>query len=154
MRRVWLSGLMAVALLSIMAVPVLAQGFTLEFDENGNGLLNGAPLAGSMLPNPSNDGGGLALTYIFGPIVGIVGNGDVLVYDDFIGGTLSDAIRFTDDAGNLSGFSADRLIFYSDLGGSDLADTGFPANLGSGATGFPVLEGPDGTFVYNRPYQE
>lgn len=148
MRRQWFVGLIAVVLWSLVSLPAKAQ-ITLSFDENGNGILNGAPDPGVLAPDPSN-GGALALTYFLGG--NLVGNGDVGVLDPD-GVTLSDAIRFTDDAGNLNGISADRLIFYSDNDDvdspSNLADTGFPANLFSGAVGGPVTENADGSFVYN-----
>ena len=50
---------------------------------------------------------------------------------------MSDALRFTDAAGDISGIStADRMIVYSDAepGDTALADTGFPSNITSGDT--------------------
>jgi hypothetical protein len=128
-----------------------ANALTITFDENGHGTLDGTAVTGTLQPDPSN-GGALALTYFLGGA--IVGNGDVGVIEPADGGGgYSDAIRFTDAQGNLSGATADRMIFYSDLGDSDLADTGLPANLFSGARGSDVFEtGHEGgfqDFVYN-----
>jgi hypothetical protein len=129
--------------------PLAHAFFTLDFDENGNASIseNGGafvPLAGVLAPDPSN-GGILALTYFLPASQTPVGNGTVTVLEP--DESLSDAIRFTDANGALTGGSADRMIYYSDNtdGGTDLADTGFPANLGSGAQGGPVFEtGPEG----------
>ena len=86
------------------------------------------------------------LTYFLPVAVTPVGNGTVQVLEPVTGG-LSDAIRFTDANGVLTGCTADRMIYYSDNtdGGTDLADTGFPANLTTGEQGGPVTEiGPEG----------
>ena len=128
--------------------PLAHAFFTLDFDENGNGSIseNGGafvPLIGVLADDPSQAGVQLVLTYF---LPEIVGNGTVQVLEPPVGG-LSDAIRFTDANGALTGGSADRMIYYSDNtdGGTDLADTGFPANLDSGAQGGPVTEtGPEG----------
>src|SRR5262249_44855310 len=112
--------------------------FVLNFDENGNATVsvNGGPftaLHGTLMTNPSNIGlpGLLALTYL---LPEIVVNGDVGIGNAIEG--RSDGLRFTDAAGNLTGFTANRLIYYSDLGlgDLDLADTGFPTNFPAGFT--------------------
>ena len=56
-------------------------------------------------------------------------NGDVRIYDDFIGGHISDVLRFTDLNGNMAGQTADRMFFYSDDMDGDAADTIIPAVL-------------------------
>ena len=63
---------------------------------------------------------------------------------------VSDWIRFTNADGILSGGSGNLLIFYSACADvcSNLADTGFPSNLGSGATALPVTETANGTFQF------
>jgi hypothetical protein len=76
----------------------------------------------------------------------IVVNGDVCVTE---ANSLfcSDGLRFTDAQGRLNGVTADRMIFYSDLGFGEgsLADstgaTSFPANFLTGRVGPSVAEG-------------
>ena len=54
-----------------------------------------------------------------------IGTGDNPVFDGLV---LSDLIRWTNAAGQHDGFGdADRMIFYSLLGGGAPADTGIPA---------------------------
>jgi hypothetical protein len=129
-----------------------ADPVTFNFDERGNGSIsiNGGPiqaLNGTLLPDPSN-GGKPALTFLLPGAAGPAGNGDVRIFEDVGQTILGDVLRFTDAAGNLSGATADRMIFYSALGGGLLADTGFPANLGAGQLANPVIERADGTFQY------
>jgi hypothetical protein len=115
--------------------------FTFIFDEQGNGSIsiNGGPftaLPGVLAPDPSN-GGALALTYFLPTAAPFSGTGTILSYEDSSLTSLSDAFRITDATGNITGLgSADRVIFYSDVepGDTDLADTGFPTNIMSGAT--------------------
>jgi hypothetical protein len=124
---------------------------TFNFDENGNGQINinGGGFVtnnGSLLPDPSQSGHPLVLTFSIPAPGSPLGNGDLLIYEDFIGGTLGDVVRFTDANGALTGFTADRLIFYS-LAGVQLADTGLPVNAGAGASA-SIVEKSDGTFQY------
>ena len=136
----------------MLAVAPLAHAFfTLNFDENGNGSVsvNGGafvPTVGVLADDPSQVGFQLVLTYTLPePVVA----GTVQVLEPVTGG-LSDAIRFTSATGTLTGV-ADRMIFYSDNtdGGTDLADTGFPANLTSGSQGGPIFEtGPEGNNTF------
>ena len=126
--------------------------FTFTFDENGAGsfLINGSTLTvtGSLVSDPSN-GNIPALTYMLPAAVGLVGNGDIGVLE--AGSTdLSELVRFTDSSGALTGTTADRMIYYSEVdkpAEGDLADTGFPTNaspsifvvekaLPEGGTGF------------------
>lgn len=135
--------------------PSGADPFTLNFDENGNGSIsfNGGAfvfLQGVLRPDPSGSGIPMALTYF---LPETVGNGDVLINNATEG--LGDVIRFTDAAGRLNGFTADRMLYYSDIVGGDierdLADTPAPPiNLGSGATAFGTEVGPEGgnSFFY------
>jgi hypothetical protein len=134
--------------------------FTFTFDERGNGNISVAgapfvPLSGSLMADPTN-GGALALTY-GGPVVPFpvpVVTGDVVVFES---GPLSDAIRFTNASGDISGTTlADRMIYYSgfeDTPDGDLADTGFPKvkMLGSGNSTFADEKGTEGDngFLYS-----
>ena len=115
--------------------------FIVNLGESGNGSIRISggpftPLPGVLAPDPSN-GGALALTYFFPASAPFPGTGTILAYEDSSLTSLSDALRFTDAAGNISGSGpADRMIFYSDAepGDTALADTGFPSNITSGAT--------------------
>ena len=119
-----------------------AGPFLVRFDENGHATIqvNGGPvttLAGVLAPDPSvavGVGQQLALTYMLPePVVA----GDVS-FAEIAGGPISDWLRFTDNAGHLTGATGagTRMLFYSDLEqgetNPDLADRGFPTNLGSG----------------------
>ncbi|MGO8838049.1 MAG: hypothetical protein ACLQAH_15005 [Limisphaerales bacterium] len=132
--------LIAVVLCGIAALEARAQlagtevgpgSFILNFDENQNGSMN---LNGT---GWANHPGGFATdpnTSIFQLLytvnaAGLVANGDVRIYDDFIGGHISDVLRFTDLNGNMAGQTADRMFFYSDDMDGDAADTGIPAVL-------------------------
>jgi len=125
--------------------------FTFGFDENGHGLLdlrngNGVqPLTGMLLPDPTQPGNPLALTYLLpGPMF----NGDVRIWDDASHTVLSDVLCFTDANGNLTGQTANRMIFYSQAPGPDKADTGFPATLFPNDGG-GVVEAANGTFLWD-----
>ncbi len=126
-----------------------AFGVTLNvtFDENGKGSINGNAVQGILLADASN-GGKLDLTYDLTTISSTIGAGDVTVLDS--SGAISDAIRFTNAKGELTGGVADRMIFYSTDSG-DLADTGLPRNLGTGSLGGPVTEEGE-NFAYGNVY--
>jgi hypothetical protein len=116
--------------------------FLLTFDENGHATIaiNGGPpttLTGILAVDPSvpaGPGQQLALTYMLPePVV----TGDVSFAEPT--GGISDWIRFTDAAGTISGAATGagpRMLFYSDFEvgtvNAELADTGFPVNIGSG----------------------
>lgn len=119
-----------------------ADVMILHFDENGNPTIavNGAaavPLMGTQERDPSApaDGGGLpVLAYALPqPVI----SGDAC-FDDppSYGGGLSDCLRFTDNTGVFSGAvtgAGSQMIFYSVAEAPfALADTGFPANIGTG----------------------
>jgi hypothetical protein len=72
-----------------------------------------------------------------------VGEGDVGI-GEFGTGILSDVLTFTDANGGLDGFG-DLLIFYSALGGGELADSGFPDSDFSIVTN----ENANGSFTYS-----
>jgi hypothetical protein len=91
-----------------------------------------------------------------------VWTGDVGIYEDFVGGTLSDALRFTNANGD-HGLTpdGDRMIFYSDNdsdpadGPGALADTGIPPLVSSPA--WDVVEIPNEglnsfTYVAGTPF--
>jgi len=132
--------LCGIAALEARAQPILAgtepvgNSFVLFFDENGNGQIsiNGFLPFGAhpgVLGQDPTQGNLPALMYTVNA-AGLVANGDVRIYDDFLGGHLSDVLRFTDANGNLVGQKADRMFFYSDdVGYGALADTGIPAAL-------------------------
>ena len=117
--------------------------FLLTFDENGHATVsvNGGPatpLTGTLQTDPANSAPGqpLALTYLLPqPVV----SGDVKILETGSTTVVSDWLRFTDTAGHIDGTATGagaRMLFYSEFEigetNADLADTGFPANLGSG----------------------
>ncbi len=139
----------------VVGIPTIPDPWIFNFDEQGNGSLNnngGGFNAnnGFLLPDPSQTGNPFVLTY-FLPTP--VGNGDVSIFDGSLTGPLDDVIRFTDANGSLTGGTADRMIYYSDLldPADSLADTGFPSNLNFGQTASAVEVGPEGdnSFIYN-----
>jgi PEP-CTERM motif-containing protein len=164
--RITLKSVMAAGALASIAAVAVAGGanagpldpgsgsgaFVLNFDETGLATIsvNGGPLTsltGALMANPSNVGlpGLLGLTYL---LPETVINGDVGI-TRASDGSFSDGLRFTDAAGSLTGFTANRLIYYSDPGNGDLADTGAPSNFTVAATVTEVgLEDVLETFVY------
>jgi hypothetical protein len=123
-----------------------ASAFEITFDENGNGCLDNSdhicttPLVSTTAPDPTGRVAGDVLIYT---LPSLVLEGDVGI-TDFGTNTLSDVLTFTDANGGLSG-TGDLMIFYSELGGSDLADSGFPdQEFFIGAA-----EGANGNFTYN-----
>lgn len=120
-----------------------------EFDENGNGTINVngtgfVPNPGAPMPDPTDPAGGkLVLTYM---LPGIVVNGDIRIWEDDSRTQIGDIIRFTDAAGNLGGATADRMIFYSDLGDNDWADTGLPSFIEPNDGGGVVENGFEGGY--------
>jgi len=137
MKRTYLIALLGAFLFCVPARAGAAP-FTFTFDESGNGKIsvNGAPetdLMGSLIADPSQAGNPLVLTWLLPSTVTPLGNGTVLVHEGSLTtDPLSDALRFTDSLGRLTGATADRMIFYSLAGGGALADTGLPSNVMSG----------------------
>lgn len=116
-------------------VPAPGNNPLITVDEDGVGslLFTGGvpsiPAPGVLAPDPGPGGLPLALTYnLLGPPSLVAG--DVLVYEDQIGGTLSDIIRFNPANTGSVGYPA-SLVFYSDNfdGLDNLADVGFPLGL-------------------------
>jgi hypothetical protein len=152
--KTYFESALILACLSVGTFHAYAQaGFTFDFDENGNGSLDlrdGSgfqPDPGFLASDPTQAANPLVLTYSLvgvGPVV----NGDMRIWEDSARTILSDVMRFTDAAGNLTGQTADRLIFYSDSepGATphDLADTGIPATLMPNDGGGILEVGPEG----------
>jgi hypothetical protein len=109
--------LLCVLALALTAIPANAQFFSLKFDENGNGLLNGTtPDQGTLMVDPQS--GLTALAYA---LPSLVSSGDVGVMDP--DGSFGDGLRFED----INGVS--YMFYFSDNsdGGGSLADTGLPS---------------------------
>lgn len=130
--------------------------FLLNFDENGNATVavdggTATPLTGTLISDPSNPCPSCALVLAY-PLPEPVVTGTVEILDP--GGAISDALRFTDAAGIISGAATGAgpiMIYYSDTvpdpgSQSQLADTGFPSNLTAGnfAVGPTETVGPGG----------
>ena len=109
----------------------------ITLDENGNGSLlfpGGMPIptVGVLAPDPGPGGLPAALTYnLLGP-PGLVA-GDLFL----VSPTLSDVIRFNPAGTGNPGYPA-SAVFYSNVGGGQLADTGLPTALY--ANNFTVIE--------------
>jgi len=129
--------------------PTDGSSFIFNFDENGHGQINVngggfTNLTGTLMPDPTQ-GGLPVLTYL---LPTAVFGGDVQIWEDDIGGTLSDVLRFCDAQGNFFSGPVDRMIFYSDLAEAgelpDLADTGIPGTLVPNDFGGTVETGVEG----------
>lgn len=115
-------------------------------NENGQGTLvfpGGAPtlLTGVLAPDPGPGGRALALTYnLLGP-PGLVA-GDLVLME---GGVIGDVIRFNPaGTGGNAAYPA-SLVFYSSIGGGELADTGFPNAF---YTNLLIFNEVNGGFLY------
>jgi hypothetical protein len=132
--------------------------FLFTFNENGQGTIaiNGGPaitLNGVLAVDPSvpaGPGQQLALTFMLPePVV----TGDVSFAEPT--GGISDWIRFTDGAGTISGAATGtgpRMLYYSDFEtgpNAELADTGFPTNIGTGNFVARLEVGPEGNNGFN-----
>jgi hypothetical protein len=114
----------AVSLLSVAFMAGTANAiFTINFDEFGNFSCSESGCSVSIGPDPTHLVSGNVLIYHLPELVvpGTVGIGNV-------GGTLSDALSFTDADGNFTGM-ASEMIFYSFDSAGSLADV---ANAPSG----------------------
>ena len=110
---------------------------------------NGAgftPLDGSLTPDPTQAGDPLVLTYLLpGPMV----DGDIRIWGNANRTDLMGVLRFTDANGDLTGQTANRMIYYSaDVGGPDEADTGLPATLHPEDDGFGPVTDSNGDFTW------
>lgn len=141
MRMKTASAAACVLLVLLVCVPSFGSAgsgdpFTLWFDENGHGMVDSG---GGPIPNPGFMGidplsGMLALYY---PLPEVVVEGDVGIWEFGNQNLLSDGLRFEN---GLFGHAA-VMFFFSDVGDSDWADTGFPQ-------GFPcclIGEAADGS---------
>lgn len=136
--RLSLTAIIAAIVCLLLIVPrAHGQAWTLQIDENGNGLLNGVFHPGFLQNDPGPGGLPLALTYT--TPAGLV-VGDLLLHEP--GGAESDLIRW-----NANG----TLVFYSDLPEPgeipELADIGLP---GQTYGGISVTE----TGLFGAPYSE
>ena len=127
-----------IAVLVSFLVPLVAvaQNWTVSVDENGNGLYNGVPFSGQIMADPSGIiGTGQALVYTLPFNFQVTGDYDLWeppAYADY-----SDVVRF---------WGINKLIFYSDIGEADLADT-FGLPPGAMTPTVSLLEsGVDGTY--------
>ena len=125
---------------TLICSPAFAA-FEITFDENGNGCVDNSdhicttPLAFTTAPDPTGRVAGDVLIYTLPEVISA---GDVGI-SEFGSSTLSDVLTFFDS--NNSGF----MIVYSELGGTDLADSGLPGNdffIGA-------QEDANGNFTYN-----
>ena len=138
--RLSLTAILAAMVCLLLAVPSAhGQGFTLQIDENGNGLLNGAFHPGFLATDPGPGGLPNALTYT--TPAGLV-PGDLLLHEP--GGGESDLIRWNPNG---------TLVFYSDfeptdLPPLDLADIGLPT--AAYPNGISAIE----TGLFGQPYSE
>lgn len=113
-----------VASLTLMlGVVAHAATVSITIDETGQGVLNSGggtfAMPASMLADPGPGGLASVLNYsMLNPPS--LAQGDLLVRD--ADGTLSDLIRFSSVRGG-------SIFFYSEIGGGDLADVGFPAAM-------------------------
>lgn len=114
--------------------------FNVTFDEYGNSIGGLTSFVGA---DPTGGVAGNVLIYL---LPRVVTGGDIRVWEDFVGGTLSDVLRFTNASGVFNGsLTADRFVFYSLAGGGAPADSGLPAVLSPNDGGVGALEqGPPG----------
>jgi hypothetical protein len=110
--------------------------FEIWFDENGHAeaSVNGGPLVPVVSGVEIEPTSGINALYYVLPLV--VSPGDVRVWEDAGHTTLSDLLRFT----------TTKMYYFSDNsdGGTDLADTGFPAVIIPADNGGVEEVGPEG----------
>jgi len=140
----------AVSLLSVAFAAGPTRAFTIVFDENGDFSCDVEDCARLVGPDPTQLFAVNVLIYhlpetVFAGTVGITE-----IIDDE--NEVSDALRFTNSLGQLSGFVADRMIFYSFDKNGTLADVGAPPNNFD----FHVAtnEAFDGSFTYRPRFED
>jgi hypothetical protein len=145
LRKVFV-GLLFAAVLGIVSSEASADPLIIA-SENGIGTLQfiggpAIPLLGVLAPDPGPGGLALALTFnMLGPPALVAG--DVIALDP--GGLISEIIRFNPAGTGNPAYPA-SFVFYSVLGGGQLADTGFPTALYSNA--IRIFENPSGMISY------
>jgi hypothetical protein len=105
------------------------SSFNLYFDENGNGSYDKDGLGSVNDPGQTMldiTGGAPGKQVLYYVLPEVTGHGDVRIWEDFEGGTISDVLRFQQIL--IQGVITNVMIYYSDLGDADLADTGLPVN--------------------------
>jgi PEP-CTERM motif len=150
---------LVVALMFLIAAGISATAeasLLLIFDENGNGTyeLDGGPvtpLTFTIAQDPGPGGLDNALIY-FLPTT--VGGGDLAICEvgmaTCTSSEYSDLLRFESSDGSLD-LPATQMVFYSALGGTDLADIGFPTEIFPGAITSEIVFG-DGSIGFDwRP---
>jgi hypothetical protein len=135
-------------LLSVAFAAGPTMAFTIVFDENGNFSCDVEDCARLVGPDPTQQFAGNVLIY---HLPETVFAGTVAIADE--NGELSDALRFTNSLGQLSGFVADRMIFYS------FDNLGLPADVGAPPNNFDfrfiaATEAGDGSFTYRPRFED
>jgi hypothetical protein len=121
--------------------PSPANAFTINFDEAGNFSCNVSGCSMSTGPDPTHLVSGNVLIYHL-PSTVVEGTGGIADPN----GALSDALRWTDANGDLTGSFGTEMIFYSFDNNSLLADVG---NVPAGFNPIIVAtEGANGMFSY------
>jgi len=141
---------LAVTLLAGAVGPAYAF-FDFYFGENGVAaydLRDGAgkhTVAGYMAPDPW-----LLVNTLHYDLPLHVTTGDIRVWEDAGMTAISDLLRFTNAANDLSGaVVGTMMIFYSLKDGGDLADTGLPLKFELNEGGAPAIENAAGSFVWD-----
>jgi hypothetical protein len=136
----------AVSLLAVVFAAGAAMALEIFFDENGGCFPD---CSGGLSSDPSGLFAGNVLIFDLLPLTSNVQAGTVGIVE---GGTFSDALRFTNGAGDLTGSDANLMIFYSFDNLGTLADVrvvpfGFAPNV-------RVTEDADGSFFYVPGFDE
>jgi hypothetical protein len=158
--RKFMRKLIAICLVCVLLSTAASQGTVISFNENGQGDVDGTPLYSDVGPTPVGIPGHITLFY---GLPEIVVEGDVVIYEpDALGNptsVISGILRF-----DLAAAPASFVFVYSDLGGSDLADTEigippvwydgeggvvyFPEEKVEGGWGLHYTPGPDDPGYY------
>jgi hypothetical protein len=136
-----------------------ADPMLVKFDENGNATIaiNGGPtmkLTGSLGQDPSDPNGGGEPVLIYKLPLQVI-SGDAIFTESLR--VWSDVLRFTDNTGAIGGnvtkAGSTIMIYYSEFEkgelNTDLADTGFPSNAGTGDKVFRPEVGPENNNGFN-----
>ncbi len=102
--------------LALLGAVAYGANYQINFDENGNGTVNGTPINHYMVDERPAAGPGFALVYNVGLGYGWDA-GDLLIYEDQNQTLLSDIVRFNPNG---------TISFYSAGGDADLADGAWP----------------------------